>query len=253
MKTSIFSINRFTLLFKRDILLNRNKYLLQSLGVLLITTFTTTYYLKTFDNTPTLNELSKYFNNIIYYVLFLMIAFTKNIFAFYKSKIKTQNSILIPGSVVEKIEVEIVKTFIAFGVISSLVIMGFILGYKIISIEWMNSSIYSVKEIIKNTYTYQYLTYDYKNILGQIIFIFLLVSYYGLGKLFFRKRALIKASTLLIAVLLFVIYYFINVFDHYTGFKVNELQKKLLSLPALSSYIVILLSLIFLRFKKVQA
>ena len=253
MKTTTFNFKRFNLLVKKDLIFNSKLYTLQLLAIFTVITLISYIIFSYFQSAPINEIIGSRFQVLIPTHIIFMIIFSFNIFKFYTSKIKTQNYITSPNSQIEKICYEFFKIIIALLVYPLLFAMAFKLGYHIKSIEWTGANNYpSFIDLFYECFSVKTTTELIKNItiIASSAFFFSII--YMLGNLFFRKYRLIK-TTIIIAIVCLIIFLIKIVLDK-NGVKYNSTILNI----AKSNYLfiitlVVLKSLIYLRFKKIQA
>ena len=250
MKTTTFNLKRFNLLVKKDLIFNSTFYLLQLLVTFMIIVIIGYMCFFEFESAPSNKIMGYRFQVLIPTYIIFMTLFSFNIFKFYTSKIKTQNSILNPNSQIEKICCGFLKIALALLIYPLLFILAFKLGFIFKSFDWeITNNSPSISSLFNTNNNDNEFIKRAVKLVYTALFINLI---YVLGNLTFRKYRLVKTSIVLAT--LFVIIFLITLLFKKYEIKYSNTQSNILSSPyLLIVYLIILKTLIYLRFKKIQA
>ncbi len=202
-----FNIKRFSLLLQQDLLINRTKYLLGILGLGLISYLTMYFFLNSTKEQmlSTYNYINSYYVGFFIFYMMAVGVVIGTAFPNLTDKIKTNNFLLTPGSVLEKLLVQFVLRIIFFIPIA--------LGLFWIVLRLAKASLISDLEkgfdVSKIPYfEFRFLITDYNNeiwniwkILFSVFTIFSYVIYLFAGTTYFKRYALIKTVIVSVFVL----------------------------------------------------
>ncbi len=254
MKTTTFNFKRFNLLIKKDLIFNSKLYALQLLAIFTVITLISYIKFYKFKSAP-INIIIETILNEEYSFSWIIITvlFSVNFFKFYSSKIKTHNFIISPNSQIEKLCYEFLKIIIFLPLYPLLFTIAFKTGYLIKSIEWTGINNYpTIVELIYYCFSVKTPEALIEVMIYFIYSTFIINVIYMLGNLFFRKYRFIK--TTIIFVIFCYIIFLIKIEVDKNGVQYNSTILNILTNNySFIAYLVVLKTLIYLRFKKIQA
>lgn len=202
-----FNKNRFASLFKQDLLINKTKYLLAVLGLVLVTYLLCYLYLNSCKNSMIKYDYSINQNYTVCFAFFMVAVgvIVGTAFPDLSDKIKTGDYLLNPGSAFEKVMLQFLIRILLFIPIA--------LGIFWVAIRLAKASLIpgesGLDPAIIPYFEFRFLVTNPKNGLWEfwrIIFMIFLLFSYGTylfaGAAHFKRYALVK--TVVVSVVLFV-------------------------------------------------